>query len=189
MTATQGGGGNRGGVAFAKVTDPTTPNPNGSPGFRPNPGTGALQGQGTGTESVDEPDALLPTACGDNPHFTACLRSTFKNVLVVVDSRALQGRNLGAVADYVALLSLSQPKSLDGCASLASVIDLFAKTACPGREVPDGMTAADAAYLTALYSIDPDAKMIGELDDLSDRIAKILIDAQAPSRGRSPSRP
>jgi hypothetical protein len=171
-TATQRGGGNRGGIAFAKATDAT-----GQP--ITNPGTGVLPGQAAGGgDGVDSPDSLLPIACGDNPHFTSCLRSLFRNVLVVVDSRALQGKDLAAVADYVSLLALAQPRSLDGCNSLASIVDMLAKTACPGRDPPDGLTSADAAYLTALYNIDPDAKMIGQLDDLSGRMAKILIGAR-----------
>ena len=111
------------------------------------------------TDVIDDPANQVPDSCGENPHFTACLKSQFNNVFMVADSRALQGKSLGLIADYMVMLALSQPRSLDGCNALPSVIDVLAKTACPGREPPDGLTPADAAYLTALYSSDPERSL------------------------------
>jgi hypothetical protein len=128
---------------------------------------------------LDDPSVVGPTGCGDSPHFSVCLRSLIKNVLVVADSSRLQGRDAGLLADYISMLALSQPRSLDGCNSLASVIDLFAPSSCEGRAVPDGLTPADAAYLTALYQSDPQAKLAFEQGDIADRMAKILIRAGA----------
>jgi beta-lactamase regulating signal transducer with metallopeptidase domain len=71
--------------------------------------------------------------------------------IVVVDPARTQGLSLDVVSDYVALLALSQPRTLDRCNVLPSVTDLFAG-ACPGRSAPAGLTAADAAYLKALYT-------------------------------------
>jgi len=56
------------------------------------------------------------------------------------------------IADYVAMLALSQPGSSGHCQFLPSITDLFA---CPGRAAPGGLTPADAAYLTALYAEPP----------------------------------
>jgi beta-lactamase regulating signal transducer with metallopeptidase domain len=78
----------------------------------------------------------------------------FLNVLVIVDQRRAGNRDPGLISDYVAMLALSQPRSADHCNVLPSVTDLFAG-ACPGRGEPHGLTPADGAYLTALYTADP----------------------------------
>ncbi|MGZ3365221.1 MAG: hypothetical protein ACXWKY_10925, partial [Caulobacteraceae bacterium] len=162
MTVTLGGGGDIGGVLF----NPTGPIPGGVQIHR---------------EVIDDPDNPSPVSCGDNPHFSACLQSTFKNVFVVADIKALEGKELGLLADYLVMLTLSQPRSLDDCYALSSVIDLFAK-ACAGRNSPDGLTPGDAAYLTALYAADLQAKKASEVGDISGRMAKILTRAAAGGR-------
>jgi hypothetical protein len=82
------------------------------------------------------------------------------------------------------MLALSQPKSLDGCNVLPSVIDRFAKSRCQGRAPPTGLTSADAAYLGALYAAEADGKKRFEESDIADRMAKILIkDDSAPAAG------
>lgn len=130
-------------------------------------------------EVIDDPANQPPAGCGDNPRFSACLKSVFSNVFIVADSRVLQGRQLGEAADYLVMLALSQPRSLDGCTAARSVIDLFATPACPGREPPDGLTPADAAYLTALYAAEMDAKKWVQQSDIAGRMARILTRADA----------
>lgn len=131
------------------------------------------------TEVVDDPDNQPPMSCGSNPHFSACLQTVFHNVLVVADSKAMQGKDLGLVADYLVMLTMSQPRSLDGCNALPSVIDVFAKSPCANRDAPDGLTPSDAAYLTALYGADLRLKKSGEQEDIALRMARILIKANA----------
>ena len=131
------------------------------------------------TEVIDDPDIRPPTGCGDSPHFTACYQSVFRTVFMVADSKALEGKDLGLVADDMTMLTLSQPRSLDGCNALPSVVDRFAKSPCPGRDPPDGLTPADAAYLTALYASDPEGKKADEQRDIARRMAAILIKANA----------
>jgi hypothetical protein len=160
VTATQGGGGNLAGIMFS-YGDPI-------------PGANQVH-----REVTDDPDNATPASCGDNPHFTGCLQTAFKNVFVVVDTSALKGKDLGLITDYLVMLALSQPKSLDGCNGLPSVIDLLAKTACPGRDTPDGLTPGDAAYLTALYESDLQARKGSEQGEIAERMAKILTKASA----------
>jgi len=180
-TATTGEG-NNGGMVTATYINPFAP-----PGESPyRTGIGDFPGRVAANATVDDPGNKTPTGCGDAPHFTACLTSLFRNVFIVVDSKALQakGIGLGRASDYLALLALSQPKALDGCAGLASILDLTAKTACPGREAPAGLTAADAAWLTALYASDAEGKGDVEKTDIADRMSDILIKASMPSGGR-----
>ena len=132
-------------------------------------------------EVIDDPDNLGPDGCGINHFFTACVQGELKNILVVADTKALEGKDLGLIADYLVMLTLSQPKSLDACNVLASVLDVLAK-GCTGRDAPDGLTAGDAAYLTALYSADPESRKWAEQSDIARRMAKILIGAAAAKR-------
>ena len=128
-----------------------------------------------GMLSLDKAGEQTPAGCGDS-RFSTCRSSLFANVMVVVDSRRLQGKTLGPLSDYVAMLALSQPKSLDGCLDLASVIDLFAPRPCPGRPSASGLTTADAGYLTALYGADPEERRSEAQTDMAERMAKILVD-------------
>ena len=128
-------------------------------------------------EVIDDPQNMAPTGCIGR--LSSCYTSEFTNVFIVADSKALDGRPLGAIADDMVMLALSQPRSLDRCNALSSVIDQFAKSPCPGRDPPDGLTAADAAYLTALYSADLGSNKTFEQADIARRMAKILIGASA----------
>jgi hypothetical protein len=127
---------------------------------------------------VDDPDNMPPMGCMSNP-FTHCYASAFENVFIAADSKVLEGKNLGLVADYMVMLALSKPRSLDGCNALPSVVDRFAQTACPGRDPPDGLTPADASYLTALYAADLEGIKNFEWSDITRRMAAILIKASA----------
>jgi hypothetical protein len=100
-------------------------------------------------------------------------RKKLAMAIVVVDPRRTQDMSLDAVADYVAMLSLAQPRSLDRCNVLPSVTDLFAG-ACPGRPAPAGLTAADAAYLKALYTGSPGIRATRYPFELVDHMAKLL---------------
>jgi hypothetical protein len=90
----------------------------------------------------------LFAVCGPEP----AVHKRIAAALVTVDLRRAGAVKLGAIADYVAMLVLSEPRFPDRCQTLPSVIDMF--SACPGRPAPDGLTAADFAYLTAVYSAD-----------------------------------
>jgi len=169
VTATVGGEGPNAGALFSHE-DSATAHPGNS---------GGVQVQ-TQVRVMDDPDNEPPTGCADS-RLSGCLKSEFDNVLLVVDLGRVRDKSLGLLSDYVTMLALSQPRSLDGCNALPSVIDLFSP-ACPGRGAPDGLTPADAAYLTALYAADPQAGKMGQQVDISDRMAKILIPAGVVAR-------
>jgi hypothetical protein len=67
--------------------------------------------------------------------------------LVIVDTRRIEGKPAGAVADYVAMASLAQLNAEADMSSYPTVLNLFA-----GDHAPSGMTDWDHAYLRALYS-------------------------------------
>ncbi|MGZ3314978.1 MAG: M56 family metallopeptidase, partial [Caulobacteraceae bacterium] len=100
-------------------------------------------------------------------------RQKFALAIVVADPRRTASMSLDAVSDYVAMLALSQPRALDRCNVLPSVTDLFAG-ACPGRAAPAGFTAADAAYLKALYTGNSGIRASRFPSELVDRMAQLL---------------
>jgi hypothetical protein len=177
---------NNGGTVTMTYENPFPPNDPSPAATNPVRNVPDLKGRVAANAIVDDPENQSPTGCGDAPHFTSCMTSQFQNVFIVVDSKALaaKGVGLGRAADYLTLLALSQPKALDGCASLPSILDLTAKTACPGRDAPDGLTEADAAWLTALYASDPEAKGDGERTEIASRMADMLIKTSAPAGRR-----
>lgn len=157
MTATVGGRGPSAGALFA--------------------GVGRARADG---EDIDDPLSPTPNGCGDSRLSGSCLQSVFKNVLIVVDSSRVQDPSRGFAADYVAMLALSQPRSLDNCGTLPSVIDAFAR--CDVRRAPEGLTRADVAYLTALYAIDPEDSLSSARADIAARMARLLDSAESAAR-------
>ena len=80
------------------------------------------------------------------------------------------------------MLALSQPKSLDGCNALPSILDLTAKSACPGRDPPDGLTAGRRRLAHRALRVGPEAKGDGERTDITIRMADILVNANKPPK-------
>ena len=60
------------------------------------------------------------------------------------------GYAIGAIGDYVAMLTLSVAQSPDYCDALPSILDLMSSS-CGTREMPAVITAGDLAFLKALY--------------------------------------
>ena len=138
-----------------------------------------LPREGDAAEVADDPENPAPTACQNPSAFSACLESEFSHVFIVADAKQLKGKDLNTLSDYLVMLALSQPQSLDYCNVLPSVLDLLTILPCAGRAAPDGLTASDGAYLTALYASNPQAIKAGELTDIAGRMAKLLIQASA----------
>lgn len=91
-------------------------------------------------------DMRICYACGPRPIGAGVI-----GALVLVDPVRTGGANLETIADYVAMLVLSEPRSPERCQTLPSIMDLFAG-ACPGRPAPTGLTPTDLAYLKAVYT-------------------------------------
>jgi hypothetical protein len=79
--------------------------------------------------------------------------SSIVNVLIVADINKLGGHEIGPVSDYISMLALSEPRSLDECNEFPSIIDLYS-SGCNGRGTPTTLTASDIAYLKGLYAAD-----------------------------------
>jgi hypothetical protein len=130
--------------------------------------------------AVENRGHLAPMRCVDTRSPT-CPHSGFLNVLEIVDAGHMGDVSVDVTADYIAMLALSQPLSLDGCAALPSVIDLYAG-GCSSRAPPSGLTPADMAYLTSLYAADLTVEKSSEQSDIAGRMVKILATAKEPAR-------
>jgi len=164
VTATTGGAGPNAGWAFAYTGVPSQSSGNPTQ-FNP--------------KVLDRPDTWSPTGCGDST-LTSCLKSQLENVFVVVDTKAAADKSAGLLSDYLSMLVLSQPRSLGACQPLPSVANLFV-SGCAGP-APDGITPADAAYLTALYQANPEARRVAEQADIAGRMARILAPGGVAAR-------
>jgi hypothetical protein len=71
-------------------------------------------------------------------------------VILVVDTTKIVGYPIGALADYLAVLTLSVAQSPDHCDPLPSILDIMSSS-CAAREKPTAITAGDLAFLKALY--------------------------------------
>jgi hypothetical protein len=76
--------------------------------------------------------------------------SSIGAVILVVDTTKVVGYSIGAIADYLAMLSFSVAQSPDHCDPLPSILDLMSSS-CGTGEMPTAITAGDLAFLKALY--------------------------------------
>jgi hypothetical protein len=85
------------------------------------------------------------------------LRSEFLAVTVVVDLDAVADREIGPVADQIAMLAFSQAKAFESCREVPSITNLLLD--CEAGTQATALTRYDHAYLKALYAIvDRDSK-------------------------------
>jgi hypothetical protein len=132
-----------------------------------------------GFQYDDEDNYQGRAGCAES-RLTSCLSSEFQHVLVIVDTNRAGDYPAGLIADYVVMLTMAQPKSLDGCNVLPSVVDLFSK-GCSNFGM-DGLTRYDVAYLTALYKIDLEARKASQQTEIALRMADMLRKARAADR-------
>jgi hypothetical protein len=118
---------------------------------------------------MDLPDATTANVTGNR--LGDGLSSAISNVMIVADTSSLLNRDIYALADYIAMLALSQVKPPDSCQELPTILNLL---------VPDcsrtsgALTAADMAYLRALYKITPTANAPGQRDEMIYQMNKAL---------------
>lgn len=100
------------------------------------------------------------------------LTTAFHNVLVVAEPARLLDQDIGGLADYIAMLALSQPASLDSCQALPSISNLLA----PGcASVPDRITDGDLAYLRALYQTVDGSAFVTQRNFMRGQMYKTLV--------------
>lgn len=114
----------------------------------------------TGTASTDG-RVQMDTEFGGLPggdtrsRLTAHLRNEMIGTLVVIDANQILGRQIGGLADNVAMLVLSHTGQADHCSELPTILD-FMVEACHAKSDVEELTDYDVSYLKALYAINPE---------------------------------
>ncbi|HMH65271.1 MAG TPA: hypothetical protein VK515_06780 [Rhizomicrobium sp.] len=87
-----------------------------------------------------------------NGRFNNGISSTLYNVIIVANPARLGDYEMGALADYIAMLALSQPRSFDACWEVPSITNLLSSTCDTARKTPT-LSDNDAAFLYGLYKM------------------------------------
>jgi len=130
---------------------------------------GGMQVMASPTVTMNIPDAqIVNVTCsrlGDG------VSSDFHHVVVVAEPAKLLEYEIGTLADYIALLSLSQTVQPEQCLELPTILNLLAH-GCTAP--PKALTNVDLAYLRALYKMTPTANVHGQRDELIYQMEKSL---------------
>ena len=143
----------------------------------------------TGTQSLESPTLLHPLLLGErgegasgpgpariaDSRLHQRLRSEILRVTIIADSNALAHYSLPAIADYIAVLSLTRLSAVDRCDALPSIIDLLATNCGAASAAATSVTPPDLALLKALYSADLESNLNLEQADLQARMLKGVV--------------
>jgi len=99
------------------------------------------------------------------------LSSGFNHVLIVAEPAKLLDYEVGTLADYIAMLALTQLKSLDTCQPLPSIVNMLAQ-GCGNN--PNALTENDVAYLKGLYRMSTDKNLGTQTDEVAYRMEQEL---------------
>lgn len=91
------------------------------------------------------------------------LKSELAHVVILAEPARLGDFQIGALADYIAMLSLTQLASLDVCQPLPSIVNLLVQD-CAAR--PAALTDTDTAYLKGLYAMGADRSARTQADQI-----------------------
>ena len=115
----------------------------------------------------------LPTRAVMGSLLRTDLHSELTHIYIIADASKTQNYLLGAIADYVAVLALSQTQSFEACKSIPSITNLISPN-CDADLKPTAITDTDMAFLKAVYTMDPGASLLEQQGYISDEIAKAL---------------
>ncbi|HET7084149.1 MAG TPA: hypothetical protein VFI23_05220 [Rhizomicrobium sp.] len=101
------------------------------------------------------------------------LRSEFTTAIIVVDTTKIAGREIGPIADYIAMLALSQAQSYESCQNIPTITNLMA-SGCGAEMKPVALTDVDATYLKGLYKMSAGGSFLGERGSIAFEMKKEL---------------
>lgn len=124
------------------------------PGVAPPPtggGGDALQ-PGGAPVTLNLPNASAMSVTGSRALGDG-LMSEFQHITIVVDTGKVIAMEMGTLADYIAMLALSQPQNFDTCQDLPSITNLLVTPACTAENITVAMSVHDLSYLDGLYKM------------------------------------
>jgi len=123
----------------------------------------------TSPVTMNIPDAQIVHVTGSR--LGDGVSSDFHHVVVVAEPAKLLEYEIGTLADYIALLALSQTVQPEQCQELPTILNLFA----PGCAAPPkALTNVDLAYLRAIYKITATANARGQRGEIIYQMDKSL---------------
>jgi hypothetical protein len=93
-------------------------------------------------------------------------RIVIGTVVIVVDIGKAQGRKLDTLADYIALMALTQARAFAKCQPAPSIANLMAPD-CADVMQPDGLTPGDLAWMRGLYHMSPERARRADAEELA----------------------
>jgi hypothetical protein len=119
---------------------------------------------------------------------TAHLQNQIVGALVVIDANQIVGRQIGGLADNVAMLVLSHTGQTDHCSELPTILD-FMVSDCQEKVDVEHLTDYDVAYLKALYAVDPEEYLHAQRSEIATRVMKELKSTLASDEQTTSPRP
>ncbi len=101
------------------------------------------------------------------------IRSRLAAVTVVAAMETVQYHELAAVADYLALVILSQTKAFENCEKMETVANLLVPR-CDLNNRVKGLMPGDLAYLKALYRADTGGTLVMQQASITGEMKKLL---------------
>ncbi len=98
------------------------------------------------------------------------LRSSLYHVIIVADSGKLLAFEVGSLADYIALLALSQINIPESCQPLSSIVNLLQ----PCGQKSSALTENDLGYLKGLYRMGPERTLRTQQDEIAYQMEQAL---------------
>jgi len=124
---------------------------------------------GINRDPIYLPDATYARVTGNR--INDGVRTGFNHILIAVDSGKLGGKRFGPLADYIAMLALTQLNALDTCQQLPSIVNILAPNC---DQNVDGITQTDLAYLHGLYAMGSDKSLVFQQNDIADTMTVAL---------------
>ena len=101
------------------------------------------------------------------------LKSEFNTAIILVDTSKIAGQEIGPLADYIAMLALSQGRYYDTCQDVPTITNLMAAGCSPDMK-PAAITDVDMTYLRGLYRMDAGGSYIGQRSSIAFQMKKDL---------------
>lgn len=114
--------------------------------------------------------ATLTSHLGDG------LRANLHHVTIIADPTKLLDHEMGPVADYLAMLALSQMVTPDRCRPLPTITNMLAAD-CP--RIPNGLSDIDLGYLRGLYHMNAASSKSVQMHEVAYQMRRELIEAEA----------
>ena len=132
-----------------------------------------------GIGCIDPPKCLINMARAgayavSGTRLTNGLHSSFHDVIIVVDPQRLAGFGRDELSDYISFLALGQPRLLDDCEQLPTILNLFA-SGCTSSDISNQLSEADIGYLRGLYHMTSDAAPNIQKDEITYQVKQTML--------------